>query len=153
LSILLTKTTKCQHPLQTRAEGVKMKIPVDQTTRSYELTYLVSGDKTSAQVLAVETAVKRLLKKQSITVVTEEDWGKRPLAYSIKHAGAHQKEAYYKHLVLDASPAVVPTFEKDLYLNAEIMRHLLVLADEAGSDMDEIQEERHHDDDRDESRY
>lgn len=132
-----------------------MKIPVDKTTRVYELTYLIAGDKTSIQISSIDNAVKRLAKKQSLTVVSEEDWGKQPMAYSIKHAGAHHREAYYKHIVLEGDPAHITAFEKDLYLTSDVMRHLIVLAETVtGSDIDEIKEEDHVDEDgRDGSRY
>lgn len=132
-----------------------MKYPVAETTRVYELTYLLPGDKTSIQISSIDNAVKKLTKKHKLTIVAEEDWGKRPMAYSIKHAGVHHREANYKHMVFEADPINLNAFEKDLYLTNDIMRHLIVLAEaEVGSDIDEIREdETIEEDSRDGSRY
>lgn len=118
-----------------------MKYPAAEKSRSYELTYLIPGDRTSVQVTSVETALKRLLKKHSVSVVSEEDWGKRELAYTVKHGGERQTEAHYKHLVLEADPAHVKSFENELYLNTDVMRHLMVLAEKPTSDVDEVKED------------
>lgn len=128
-----------------------MKIPAAEKSRSYELTYLIPGDKTSVQVTSVETAIKRLAKKHQVSVVSEEDWGKREMAYTIKHGGARQTEAHYKHAVLEADPANVQAFEKDLYLNTDVMRHLLVLAEQPTSDVEEVQEDERGSESEDES--
>lgn len=132
-----------------------MKYPVAKTTRTYELTYLLPGDKTSIQISSIDNAVKKLVKKHKLNIVSEEDWGKQPMAYAIKHDGTHQREANYKHMVFEADPVNVNDFEKDLYLTSDIMRHLIVLAEDVvGSDLDEIHEDESADDDhRDSARY
>lgn len=119
-----------------------MKYPVAQTTRSYELTYLIPGDKTSAQISSIDNVIKKLVKKHELNIVAEEDWGKLQMAYSIKHAGAVHSEAYYQHLVFEASPASISGFEQELRLVGDVMRYLLVLAEsEAGSNIEEIHED------------
>lgn len=130
-----------------------MKYPAAERSRSYELTFLIPGDRTSVQVTAIETAIKRLAKKHSVNVVSEEDWGKRELAYQIKHSGKSHNEAYYRHMVLESDPANVTALEKDLYLNADVMRHLLVLAEKPASDVDEVHEEESKSDDDKDAEY
>ena len=43
--------------------------------------------------------------------------------------GKKQYEAVYTHIVLEADADVMPKFENDLYLNQDVIRHLLVLAE------------------------
>ncbi len=106
-----------------------MKLPPKDLVRSYELTFVIPGDRTSVQVAAVDTAVKALAKKHKIKVVSEEDWGKKELAYTITHQAKHHHEGYYHHLVLETAAGNVRDFEQDILLNEDIMRHLLVIAE------------------------
>ncbi len=107
-----------------------MKIPPKKVVRRYELTYIVPGNRTSVQVAAANTAVKALAEKGKISVIKEEDWGKKELAYAIRHQGENHREGYYHHLVIEADPAKIASFERNLQLNNDVMRHLLVIASE-----------------------
>ena len=114
-----------------------MHIPSDKRTKLYELTYLVSAQLTSDEVKQIDSAVEKLLTKHKGAVKNKEDWGKKPMAYSIKHAGKRHNEAVYKHVVVEFETSAAFAFEKDLYLNQSIIRHLFVVADETSSKKDE----------------
>jgi small subunit ribosomal protein S6 len=107
-----------------------MKIPADKTTRSYELTYLVPPTYSESERSSINDAVTKVLDKYQVEVQNTEDWGKRELAYSIRHGSQAQDEAYYTHIVFVADPDNVQELEKEIYLIDEIMRHLLVVAEE-----------------------
>lgn len=106
-----------------------MELVKDKRVRQYELTYLLPEVLTSSEVATVKEAIEQLLKKNKVTVVSQEDWGKKLLAYPIKYKSQKQHEAYYTHMVLEADSTRMPKFENDLYLKQEVMRHLLVLAE------------------------
>lgn len=110
-----------------------MKILKEKKVRSYELTFLVPASLTTATITAAHTAVMELIKKHGFTVATQEDWGKKELAYPIRFNGQNEREALYTHVVFEADAAQVPAFEKDLYLQQSVVRHLLVLAEDAGT--------------------
>jgi small subunit ribosomal protein S6 len=110
-----------------------MKIPSDKRTKLYELTYLVSAQLTSDEVKQIDSAVEKLITKNKGVVKNTEDWGKRELAYTIKHGGKRHVEAAYKHLVVEFETDKAYAFEKDLYLNQSILRHLFVIAEEVSA--------------------
>lgn len=106
-----------------------MLIPKDKRVQSYELTFLVSAALTGEETVAIDAAVEKLVSKHKGTVKNREDWGKRPLAYTIKHSGKRHVEGAYKHWVIEFETSQAFSFEKDLYLNQEILRHLFVIAE------------------------
>ena len=112
-----------------------MELVTDKRVRKYELTYLLPEAMTSTEVTQSKDAVEKLLKKHKITIVSQDDWGKRDLAYPIKYKSKKQYAAYYVHMVLEADAVVMPAFEKDLYLQQDIIRHLVVLAQEATAEL------------------
>lgn len=106
-----------------------MHIPQDKRVRQYELTYLVPASLTSDEAASVKTAVEKLVKKHKGSVISQEEWGKRNLAYTIQVGGKRHTEAVYTHVVLEFDTAHTVAFEKDIYLNQSIIRHLLVVAE------------------------
>lgn len=107
-----------------------MKLVKDKRVRTYELTYLLPAALATSDVATHKEAVEKLLKKHSVKIVSQEDWGKKSLAYPIKYNGEKQYEAFYTYMVLSADPAVMQAFEKDIYLQQAVIRHLLVVGDE-----------------------
>ena len=101
----------------------------DDQARLYELTYLITPVLTETEATAAKKAVDDLVAKFGGAMVKTEDWGKRQLAYKIRHSGKRQSEATYVHLVIEFEPRKAYEFEKELYLQDALMRHLLVLAD------------------------
>lgn len=95
-------------------------------TRKYYLTYLLPVSFTDAELASFRDAIAGLVTKHKGKVVTTDDWGKKPMAYKIKHAGKWQTEAVYTHLTLELPADQVQPLEKDLYLQTQIIRHLLV---------------------------
>lgn len=105
-----------------------MELVKDKRVRQYELTYLLPEALSSTEVASAKEAVESLLKKHKISIVSQEDWGKKALAYPIKFKSQKQYEAHYLHMVLEAEAVHMPKFENDLYLKQEVIRHLLVVA-------------------------
>lgn len=105
---------------------MRTKVP---SARQYFLTYLLPPSYTDSELNTFKDGVAKLVTKHKGTVVNTEEWGKRRTAYKIRHAGKWQTEAVYVHLTIEVDPAQVVALEKDVYLNPNIMRHLLVLTD------------------------
>jgi ribosomal protein S6 len=104
-----------------------MKLIEDKRIRNYELTYLLPEALTSSEVATAKLAVETLLKKHSIKILSTDDWEKRQLAYPIKFKSKKQYGAYYTHVVLEADATSIPKFENDLFLNQNVIRHLVVV--------------------------
>lgn len=105
-----------------------MKIPAVDTTRQYELTFLVPGDFTDGEYSKVKETVVALVEKQKGKIVSQEDWGKKALAYKFKRAGKFYTEAVYAHFVVEMKAEKVQALDKALILNHDVMRHLIVIA-------------------------
>ena len=118
-----------------------MKILASTRVRQYELTYLVPASLSSSDVSTTHEAVEKLLKKHKIKILSQDDWGKRNLAYPIKFKGAKNLEAYYKHMVLETDASNIGKFEKGLYLIQEVIRHLIVLAEKETSSIEDLKVE------------
>jgi ribosomal protein S6 len=104
---------------------------MDTFTRKYELTYIVPGSMTDSEVAQVKTQVEQILKKFNAQILKNEDWGRRPLAYTIVNEGKKQTEGTYTHIVFSLEPEKAPMLEREVYLSNLAMRHLLVVGDDS----------------------
>jgi ribosomal protein S6 len=97
--------------------------------RSYELTCLVEPALTDTELSSIKDAIDKLVKKYQGSVISQEDWGRKPLAYTIR---AHKKafnDAMYLHWVLSFEATQAQAFEHDIYLNNDVIRHLFVITE------------------------
>ncbi len=108
-----------------------LQLTADARVRQYELTFLVPASLTSTELTQATDAVAGLVKKYHLTLISQDDWGKKELAYPIKKAGTRHNQALFKHWVLEGSTTEIQAFERDLYLQGSLLRHLLVLAEAA----------------------
>lgn len=106
-----------------------MKLIADKTVKTYEFTYLLPEFLTSAEVAKIVTEVENLVNKHKGKIVSTEDWGKKNLAYKVKKNGKSYAEALFTHVIIEFKAKHVQKFEKDIYLNESILRHLLVVAE------------------------
>lgn len=107
-----------------------MKIVKDEKKRLYEVTYLTAASFTETELKAVQEHVSALVTKYKGETKEIQNWGKKALAYSIKIHGKTHTEAVYTHQKVTFEPIQVPEFEKELYLNEQIVRHLVVVAED-----------------------
>jgi small subunit ribosomal protein S6 len=103
---------------------------MDTVKRKYELTYILSGSLTDSEVAQLKTKVEQILAKFNAQILKNEDWGRRPLAYTIKKDGKKQTEGCYTHLVFSLEPSKAPVLEREVYLSNVVMRHLMVVSEE-----------------------
>lgn len=91
----------------------------------YESTFIAKQDLSKQQVTAIADQFTDILKKGGGTVVKNEYWGLRPLAYRIqKHRRGH-----YVMLAIDAPAPALHEMERNIGINEDVMRHLTVRVD------------------------
>lgn len=86
--------------------------------QQYELTLIFNPGMSEEDADAVVDDLK-------LSVVHRQVWGKRLMAYPIKK----QKEGLYIHLVIELDSARVAELDQKLRLNENVLRHLLVVAE------------------------
>lgn len=85
----------------------------------YELTVILrSSDATDG----AKEKIREILSKNNVTIVSEDPWGVRALAYPIKG----QNEGYYDFMIIEATPDSIQPVINSFRLNASILRHLFV---------------------------
>lgn len=99
--------------------------------RTYELTYLLSGSLSDADIEKAKVEIEPLLKRASAKILKTEEWGKRPLAYVITHDGKKHTEGYYVHLVLEMPANKSAALDREMYIHSRVMRHLLLVSEAA----------------------
>jgi small subunit ribosomal protein S6 len=98
--------------------------------RDYELMVVVSPQVTDEGVPGALARVNEALAAQGgivTTTMTNPPWGHRKLAYPIQNF----RDAYYAVLHLQVEPSRLDAFERDLKLNDQVLRYLIVRRDEA----------------------
>lgn len=94
--------------------------------RDYELTFIVSPTGEEERVQEVIGRVKRLVSSVEGEVGAVQPWGRRRLAYPIQR----HRDGYYVTMRLRCRPQATAEIERGLRLTEEILRHLLVRAEE-----------------------
>ncbi len=84
----------------------------------YQLTILINEKVSEADRKETFDAVK----KSFSNLIKEDLWGVRSLAYDIKHAN----KAFYAYFEFEAEPEAVITLDKNIRLNEDIIRYLLI---------------------------
>jgi small subunit ribosomal protein S6 len=90
--------------------------------RDYEILYIVRPDLEDDKVQDVVTRVNTLIQRSGGSADQTSLWGKRKLAYEVKH----QKEGSYVLQDFKVDPGRVPELEAALKITEEVLRHLIV---------------------------
>lgn len=88
----------------------------------YELLYIIPGTKAEDEVQPLTTTVHDLLKQHGATIVKQDFWGKRKLAYEIDHI----RYGYYEAIDLDIDTLKLAGFESAMRLNPNILRFQVI---------------------------
>ena len=86
--------------------------------QKYTLTVLIKEKLTEAD----RNNLFESFKKSFSNLIREDLWGVRSLAYSIKH----NNKAFFAHFEFEAEPKAIITLDKNIRLNEDIIRHLIV---------------------------
>ena len=90
--------------------------------RDYEVLYIVRADLDDDKVQDIIKRVNTLIEKAGGSLERTNVWGKRKLAYEVKH----QKEGSYVLQDFQIGPDRVPELEAALKITEEVLRHLVV---------------------------
>ena len=90
--------------------------------RDYEVLYIVRADLDDDKVQEAVKRVNSLIEKSGGTLVRTNLWGKRKLAYEVKH----QKEGAYILQDFEIGQDRIPELEAALKITEEVLRHLIV---------------------------
>jgi len=94
--------------------------------RLYDIVVLVTPDLADDDAAKVAGEYRKILVDGGATVVKEEPWGKRRLAFSI----GRKREAHYTYWQVQSEPAAVAEAERRMGLSDQVLRHLAVRVDE-----------------------
>jgi small subunit ribosomal protein S6 len=101
----------------------------------YELLYIVPTTFTDEDVGTVEGNVKALLEKHGASVTDTARLGKIRFAYPIKK----NRHGHYILVNFETEPKNVAKIDESLRISNEVLRHLILRADEAGGKFDIVQ--------------
>ncbi len=106
----------------------------EQTINTYELTLLFNPDLSEFDLNKAIDKIKTLITSHKGNILQEHAWGKRPLAYPIlKHEFGH-----YHTIVTELLAESVDAINKELQLNPEVIRHLLLSLNKEGVTIDQL---------------
>ena len=88
----------------------------------YECTFVARADLGKGDVTKLTDQLSGIVTAQGGTVVKNEYWGLRTLAYKINKMG----KGHYTMLGINASPAALKELERNIGINEDIIRHLTV---------------------------
>jgi small subunit ribosomal protein S6 len=94
--------------------------------RLYDIVVLVTPDLADEDAAKIAGEYKKILTDGGATVVKEEPWGKRRLAFPI----GRKREAHYVYWQVQSEPAAVAEAERRMGLSDQVLRHLAVRVDE-----------------------
>ena len=95
---------------------------VDTRVESYELVYIVRPEVTDEELEAKIEAVNQFIISRDGVVEDIQKWGKRKLAYPIKHA----MEGHYILTRFNLGTLRCQELENNLKISEDILRHLLI---------------------------
>lgn len=90
--------------------------------RDYEVLYIVRPDLDDEKVQDAVRRVNTLIERSGGAADHTNLWGKRKLAYEVKH----QKEGIYVLQDFKIAPDRVPELEAAMKITEEVLRHLIV---------------------------
>lgn len=90
--------------------------------RDYELTVVIAPDVSEEKLEASITGISRFVTEKGGTVKDAQRWGKRRLAYPIKHF----VEGYYVLYTFNMKPESGKQLETNLRISEEVLRYLLI---------------------------
>ncbi len=94
--------------------------------REYELVIVLRPEMDEPEVMQIVERVKKLVTENGGTVLKEENWGKRKLAYPIQRVF----EGTYVLAQFQAEPDVTQQVDSTLKVSEQVLRHLLLKKEE-----------------------
>ncbi len=106
------------------SEKVSKRAPkvAEAELRDYELTVIISPELEDEKLEAAINNVSQFITQRGGVISGVDRWGKRKLAYPIKHF----MEGYYVLTQFSMKPALSKELEARLHISEEVLRHLLI---------------------------
>jgi small subunit ribosomal protein S6 len=101
--------------------------------RRYELMLLFRPDLEDDKLQSAVEKVTRAIVNAGGTLTKVSPWGKRRMAYEIKHF----REASYFLLHFDIAPSAIREIERGMLISEEILRHLVTVLEDHGTSISE----------------
>lgn len=89
---------------------------------NYYLTLVLRPDLEDSAREGLISDIKKKIMGDTGKINKEDLWGSRDLSYPIKH----NEKGYYAHFEFETDPAVAKTIDKNLKVEEDILRYLLV---------------------------
>ncbi len=86
----------------------------------YETTFIINAALEDPDIEAIITRVTNYIENLGADIIQVNKWGRRRLAYPINK----KYNGYYVHFIYEASPSIIPIFERFMALEDTILRHL-----------------------------
>jgi small subunit ribosomal protein S6 len=93
-----------------------------EPVRNYELVIIFRAEMTKEKIEAGIEHVTKIVTERGGTITSIEPWGKRKLAYPIKH----QAEGVYNLIKFTAGSQTTKKLNADLRISEDVLRHLIV---------------------------
>lgn len=111
--------------------------------REYEMLAILIPDQPEEETkAAIDTMVAHITEQNGTidSINADSPWGRRRLAYTIRHEGVDYRDGHYVLVYFTAMPSALTEIERDLKLDTNIIRYLLLINDpEMGEKIDEAQ--------------
>lgn len=109
--------------------------------REYELMAVLLPDQGDEETqTAIDKMLSYITDEQGTvdSVNADSPWGRRRLAYTIRHEGVDYRDGHYVLVYFTAMPAAIAEIERELKLDTNVIRYLLLIHDpEMGEKIDE----------------
>ncbi|MGP8079845.1 MAG: 30S ribosomal protein S6 [Dehalococcoidales bacterium] len=104
---------------------VTEKVDTQEKVNDYELIVIFKGDLSEEKLTAAIENVKKYITGKTGVISDTKSWGKRRLAYPIKHFN----EGNYILFKFTMKPNLNRELETSLRISEDVLRHLLVKID------------------------
>lgn len=91
----------------------------------YELTIVLDGAATKAQIKEKKEFVEKLVKISEGKITKTEDWGVKQLAYPIEK----KDSGFFVYFEIEVAPAKIKEMNEKLRLEEGVIRYLLIKAE------------------------
>lgn len=111
---------------------MSFRLPKIEKLRKYELIYILQPEVADEGRTKLEERINQILEGEGVHVLKREEWGKRKLAYEIKHtpSGSDCSKGIYFYIVFAALPGITQEIERRLRLADDCIRFMTIKLDE-----------------------
>jgi small subunit ribosomal protein S6 len=124
-----------------RERGFSLR--TESSARFYELMSISVPDGTPEELIETSEAIGGYVAAAGGSVLrssNESPWGRRRLAYPIRHNSADLRDGIYTLYHFEINPEGIADIEREIRLNERIIRHLLLVLDSEPIFVEEVEE-------------